>query len=72
MQIRKPGVLATGIFALGLALAACSATTFERDAGYVQNAIAALESATMSPSQTGLPTRPPKIQALLLLRAPES
>jgi hypothetical protein len=36
------------------------------------NAIAALESATMSPSQTGLPTQPPKIQALLLLRAPES
>ena len=36
------------------------------------NAIAALESAGTSPSQTGRPTRPPKIQALLLLRAPES
>jgi len=36
------------------------------------NAIAALESATINPSQTGLPTQPPKIQALLLLQAPES
>jgi hypothetical protein len=36
------------------------------------NAIAALESASMNPSQTGHPTQPPKIQALLLLRAPES
>jgi hypothetical protein len=35
------------------------------------NAIAALESASMNPSQTE-PSRPPKIQALLLLRAPES
>jgi len=36
------------------------------------NAIAALESATINPSQAGLPTQPPKIQALLLLQAPES
>jgi superfamily II DNA or RNA helicase len=36
------------------------------------NAIAALESASANPSQTGLPTQPPEIQALLLLRAPES
>jgi superfamily II DNA or RNA helicase len=35
------------------------------------NAVAALESASINPSQTGLPARPPKIQALLLLRAPE-
>jgi hypothetical protein len=35
-------------------------------------AIAALESASTSPSQTDLPAQPPKIQALLLLRAPES
>jgi hypothetical protein len=35
------------------------------------NAIAALESASINPSQTD-PTQPPKIQALLLLRAPES
>ena len=34
-------------------------------------AIAALESASMNPSQTG-PSEPPKIQALLLLRTPES
>ena len=33
------------------------------------NAIAALESASTSTPQTGLPTQPPKIQALLLLRA---
>ena len=36
------------------------------------NAIAALESVNTSPSPTGAPTQPPKIQALLLLRAPES
>ncbi|MGZ3555073.1 MAG: helicase-related protein [Gemmatimonadaceae bacterium] len=36
------------------------------------NAIAALESASKNPLQSGLHTRPPKIQALLLLRAPES
>lgn len=36
------------------------------------NAIAALESASTNPSQTGLPAKPPRIQALLLLRAPES
>jgi hypothetical protein len=35
------------------------------------NAIAALESASLKASQTG-PSQPPKIQALLLLRAPES
>jgi hypothetical protein len=35
------------------------------------NAIAALESASPNPSQTG-PPQPPKIQALLLLQAPES
>ena len=35
-------------------------------------AIAALESVSTSPSQTGLPAQQPKIQALLLLRAPES
>jgi len=36
------------------------------------NAIATLESASTSPSQIGAPTQRPKIQALLLLRAPES
>lgn len=36
------------------------------------NAIAALESASTTPIQTGLAAQPPKIQALLLLRAPES
>jgi hypothetical protein len=36
------------------------------------NAIAALESVNTSPSPTGAPNQPPKIQALLLLRAPES
>jgi hypothetical protein len=35
------------------------------------NAIAALESTSTSPSQTAR-SQPPKIQALLLLRAPES
>jgi hypothetical protein len=35
------------------------------------NAIAALDSASVNPPQT-LPSQPPKIQALLLLRAPES
>jgi superfamily II DNA or RNA helicase len=35
------------------------------------NAVAALESASINPLQTGLPAQPPKIQALLLLRAPE-
>jgi hypothetical protein len=35
------------------------------------SAIAALESASTNPSQTE-PSQPPKIQALLLLRAPES
>jgi len=36
------------------------------------NAIAALDSASSIASQTGIPAQPPKIQALLLLRAPES
>jgi len=36
------------------------------------NAIAALESASVNPSQARLRTQPPQIQALLLLRAPES
>jgi superfamily II DNA or RNA helicase len=36
------------------------------------NAVAALESASTNPSQTDLPAKPPEIQALLLLRAPES
>jgi superfamily II DNA or RNA helicase len=35
------------------------------------NAIAALDSASVNPPQT-LPNQPPKIQALLILRAPES
>jgi hypothetical protein len=36
------------------------------------NAIAALESASINLSHTGHRSKPPKIQALLLLRAPES
>jgi Helicase conserved C-terminal domain/SNF2-related domain len=36
------------------------------------NAIARLESVGTGPSQTGLPAKPPRIQALLLMRAPES
>jgi hypothetical protein len=35
-------------------------------------AIAALESASINPSQTDFPTQKPRIQALLLLQAPES